>query len=118
MKHLNKENINKNQVETVEQFKVLLYLENTFNLDEIELYLYDKSTIKLIDKNKVQAYFKYNKQSKKIHSKNELERWGLEKKFVLASTEFGYTPNSNMGTSSPIPKIKMKGTKRLWIMKK
>jgi len=53
MKHLNKENIGKNQVETVEQFKVLLYLKNTFNLDEIELYLYDKSTIKLIDKNKV-----------------------------------------------------------------
>ena len=53
MKHLNKENINKNQVETVEQFKVLSYLKSTFNLDEIELYLYDKTTIKLIDKNKV-----------------------------------------------------------------
>ena len=80
MKHLNKENINKNQVETVEQFKVLSYLKSTFNFDEIELYLYDKTTIKLIDKNKVQAYFKYNKQSKKVefyekmHSKNELER--------------------------------------------
>lgn len=63
MKHLNKENINKNQVETVEQFKVLSYLKSTFKLDEIELYLYDKATIKLIDKNKVQAYFKYNKQT-------------------------------------------------------
>lgn len=78
MKHLNKENINKNQVETIEQFKVLSYLKRTFNLDEIELYLYDKTTIKLI--NKVQAYFKYNKQTKKvefyekIHLKNELER--------------------------------------------
>jgi len=86
MKHLNKENINKNQVETTEQFKVLSYLKSTFKLDEIELYLYDKTTIKLIDKNKVQAYFKYNKQTKKvefhekIHSKNKLERWGLEKK--------------------------------------
>lgn len=66
MKHLNKENINKNQVETIEQFKVLSYLKRTFNLDEIELYLYDKTTIKLIDKNKVQAYFKYNKQTKKF----------------------------------------------------
>lgn len=44
MKHLNKENINKNQVEAVEQFKVLSYLKNTFNIDEIELYLYDKTT--------------------------------------------------------------------------
>ena len=80
MEHLNKENINKNQVETVEQFKVLSYLKSTFNFDEIELYLYDKTTIKLIDKNKVQAYFKYDRQTKKvqfyekIHSKNELER--------------------------------------------
>ena len=80
MKHLNKENVNKNQVEMVEQFKVLSYLKSTFNLDEIELYLYDKTTIKLIDKNKVQAYFRYNKQTKKvqfyekIYLKSELER--------------------------------------------
>lgn len=80
MKHLNKENINKNQIETVEQFKVLSYLKNTFNIDEFELYLYDKTTIKLIDKNKVQAYFKYDKQTKKVQfyekilSKNKLER--------------------------------------------
>ena len=30
------------------------------------------------------------------------------KNLVPASTEFGYTPNSNMGTSSPIPKNKNK----------
>ena len=30
------------------------------------------------------------------------------KNLVLASTEFGYTLNSNMGTSSPIPKNKNK----------
>ncbi len=65
MKHLNKENINKNQVETIEQFKVLSYLKSTFNLDEIELYLYDKTTIKLIDKDKVQAYFKMIDKLKK-----------------------------------------------------
>ena len=40
----------------------------------------DKTAIKLIDKNKVQAYFKYDRQTKKvqfyekIHLKNELER--------------------------------------------
>ena len=32
----------------------------------------------------------------------------FRKNFVPASTEFGYTPNSNMGTSSPIPKNKNK----------
>lgn len=66
MKHLNKENINKNQVETVQQFKVLSYIKSIFNLNEIELYLYDKSTIKLVDKDKVQAYFKYEEKSKKV----------------------------------------------------
>lgn len=80
MKYLNEQNINKNQVETVEQFKVLLYLKTTFNLNEVKLYLYDKNTIKLIDKDKKQAYFRYDKQTKKVQfhekicSKNELER--------------------------------------------
>ena len=32
----------------------------------------------------------------------------FRKNLVPASTEFGYTPNSNMGTSSPIPKNKNK----------
>ena len=66
MKHLNKENISKNQVDTVEQFKVLAYLKKEFNLNEVELYLYNRDTIKLIDKNKGQGYFKYDKQAKKV----------------------------------------------------
>ncbi len=66
MKSLNKENISKNQVDTVEQFKVLEYLKKEFNLNEVELYLYNRDTIKLIDKAKKQAYFKYNKQAKKV----------------------------------------------------
>lgn len=66
MKHLNKENIIKNQVDTIEQFKVLSYLKNTFNLNEVNLYLYDRETIKLIDKNNEQAYFKYDKKDKEV----------------------------------------------------
>jgi len=80
MKHLNIENISKNQVDTVEQFKVLAYLKKEFNLNEVELYLYNRDTIKLIDKNKEQAYFKYDKQAKnvkfheKIPKRNEIQR--------------------------------------------
>ena len=66
MKSLDKENISTNQVETVEQFKVLAYLKKKFNLNEVELYLYNRDTIKLIDKNKEQAYFKYDKQAKEV----------------------------------------------------
>lgn len=63
---LNKENILKNQVDTIEQFKVLAYLKNTFNTDEINLYLLDRFTIKLIDKNDDVGYFKYNSKTKSV----------------------------------------------------
>ena len=60
MRQLNKENIFKNQVDTIEQFTVLAYLKQQFNVDEVSLYLLDRFTIKLIDKNNDIGYFKYN----------------------------------------------------------
>ena len=41
MKLLNKNNIIKNQVNTIEQYKVLNYLKDTFNTDAIAIYLVD-----------------------------------------------------------------------------
>lgn len=66
MKLLNKENIMKNQVDTIEQFKVLAYLKQYFDLDEVSLYLLDRFTIKLIDKNNDVGYFKYNSKTKSV----------------------------------------------------
>lgn len=80
MKILNKENIIKNQVDTIEQFKVLAYLKDHLSIDEFAVYLIDKFTIKVIDKNKEQGYFKYNKQTKSVNfyeknnKKKEMER--------------------------------------------
>ena len=80
MKLLNRENIIKNQVDTIEQFKVLNYLKNHFNTDEVSLYLLDRFTIKLIDKNNDIGYFKYNSKTKEVdfYEKNiknkEMER--------------------------------------------
>lgn len=80
MKLLNKENIMKNQVNTIEQFKVLAYLKQQFNLDEVSLYLLDRFTIKLIDKNNDVGYFKYNSKTKSVDfcenniKKKEMER--------------------------------------------
>lgn len=80
MRHLNKENIIKNQVDTIEQFKVLAYLKKQFNLDEVNLYLLDRFTIKLVDKNNDIGYFKYNSKTKSVdfYEKNiknkEMER--------------------------------------------
>ena len=66
MQLLNKENIIKNQVDTIEQFKVLAYLKKQFNTDEVNLYLLDRFTIKLVDKNNDEGYFKYNSKTKSV----------------------------------------------------
>lgn len=66
MRLLNKENIIKNQVNTIEQFKVLAYLKKQFNTDEVGLYLLNRFTIKLVDKNNDVGYFKYNSKTKSV----------------------------------------------------
>lgn len=66
MRLLNKENISKNQVDTIEQFKVLAYLKKQFNTDEVSLYQLDRFTIKLVDKNNDIGYFKYNSKTKSV----------------------------------------------------
>lgn len=66
MRLLNKENIIKNQVDTIEQFKVLAYIKDYFNTNEVNLYLLDRFTIKLIDKNNDVGYFKYNSKTKAV----------------------------------------------------
>lgn len=61
-----KENILKNQVDTIEQFKVLDYLKKQLAIYEFAVYLIDRFTIKVIDKNKKQGYFKYNTKTKSV----------------------------------------------------
>ena len=83
MRLLNRDDISKNNVNTIEQFKTLAYLKKEFNTDEVMLYLVDRSTIKLVDKNNEVGYFRYNKQTNnvKFYEKNiknkEMERWKL-----------------------------------------
>ncbi len=80
MKQLTKENILKNQVDTIEQFKVLDYLKKQLSISEFAVYLIDRLTIKVIDKNKEQGYFKYNNKTMAVdfYEKNiknkEMER--------------------------------------------
>ena len=87
MKLLNKNNIIKNQVNTVEQYKVLNYLKDTFNTDYIAIYLVDRYTIKVIDTNNDIGYFKYNNKTKNIdfidnyNKSKEMERWKNEKNY-------------------------------------
>ncbi len=66
MKQLTKENILKNQVDTIEQFKVLDYLKKQLSIDAFSIYLIDRYTIKVVDKNNEQGYFKYNSKTKSV----------------------------------------------------
>jgi len=83
MRLLSKDDISKNNVNTIEQFKTLAYLKKEFNIDEIMLYLVDRFTIKIVDKNNEVGYFRYNKQTNDVefYEKNiknkEMERWKL-----------------------------------------
>ena len=80
MKRLTKENILKNQVDTIEQFKVLDYLKKQLSIDEFDVYLIDRFTIKVIDKNNKQGYFKYNTKTKSVdfYDKN-IKNKGMER---------------------------------------
>ncbi len=66
MKQLTKDDIYKNRVETINQYKVLEYLKKNLNIYEFEIFLYDKDTIKVIDLENKQAYFKYDEDKKEV----------------------------------------------------
>lgn len=71
MKRLTKENILKNQVDTIEQFKVLDYLKKQLFISDFVVILIDRFTIKVVDKNNEQGYFKYNSKTKSVDSYEE-----------------------------------------------
>lgn len=80
MQLLTKENILKNQVNTIEQYKVLAYLKQQFNTDKVSLYLLDRFTIKLVDKNNDTGYFKYNPKTKSVDFyKRNIKRKEMER---------------------------------------
>jgi len=66
MRKLTNENISKNQVDTIEQYKILQYIKRELDIYEFEVYSYDKSTIKVIDNNYESGYFEYNKSTNNI----------------------------------------------------
>lgn len=66
MRELTRDNIFKNQVDTVNQYKVLQYLKKNLNIFSFKVYLYDRDTIKIIDKNYQSGYFKYITETKKV----------------------------------------------------
>ena len=66
MKSLTINDINRNNVNTVSQFKILQYLKKALKLELFKIYLYNENTIKVVDKNYVVGFFHYNSKTKKI----------------------------------------------------
>lgn len=56
----------RNGVDTIEQFYVLQYLKSNLNLDSFEVYLINRNTIMVIDKNQERGFFKYDRTTEKI----------------------------------------------------
>lgn len=66
MRKLTNEDIIKNRVETINQYKVLQYLKKNLNIECFDIYLYDKNTIKIIDTNKEVGLFEFNEDTKEV----------------------------------------------------
>ncbi len=66
MRLLNNENIVKNQVDTVEQFKILQYLKQNLDIFCFRVYLQDRNTIQVVDRENKVGYFKYDRQNNEV----------------------------------------------------
>lgn len=76
MKQLTNEEITKNCVGTINQYRVLDYLKKNLNVFSFEIFLYDKDTIKVIDSEEQQAYFRYDEDKKDVlFLEEELEKF-------------------------------------------
>ena len=71
MKLLNNEELQKNSVDTINQYKVLQYLKSNLDIMAFKVYLFDRDTIKMIDKNEEVAYFKFDDNKKKLNLKKK-----------------------------------------------
>ena len=72
MRKLTNIDIMKNNVDTISQYKVLNYLKKHLNILEFSIFLYDRDTLKVIDKNNCVGYFKYDKDINDVIFTEEL----------------------------------------------
>ena len=66
LKQLTEEEIKKNRVNTINQYRILQYLKNNLNIYAFKVYLYSRDIIMVIDKLSVSAYFKYDEEKKMV----------------------------------------------------
>ena len=74
MRELIKEDIQKNSVDTISQYKILDYLKKNLNIDEFKIYLINRDNIKVVDKEDKHLYFNYDSSTKEITYQDELKQ--------------------------------------------
>lgn len=109
MRLLTKEDISKNNVDTISQYKILDYLKHNLNVDEFYIYLQDKDIIKVVDKLDDTLYFSYDKDTKSITYEDKINNidkdmglWWLLKyiiipDFILENNKLNPTAKLLMG---------------------
>lgn len=66
MRELNKEEIRKNQVNTIPQYYILDYLKQNLNINEFKIYLVNRNNIKVVDTTGDYLYFSCDNNTRKI----------------------------------------------------
>ena len=66
MRRLTNEDITKNNVDTISQYKVLEYIKKCLDIYQFKVYLYNDYTLKVTDRNDDSGYFEYDEMTKDV----------------------------------------------------
>ncbi len=72
MRKLTEYDLTRSSVNTIGQYKILDYLKQHLNIYEFKVYLINRNTVKVVDKNDEHLYFKYNEITKEVTYQDEL----------------------------------------------
>lgn len=73
----------RSSVHNIGQYKILDYLKQHLNIYEFKVYLINRNTVKVVDKEDNHLYFKYNEITKEISYQDELVEKEYEKDFEV-----------------------------------
>ena len=74
LKQLTEEEINKNRVETINQYRILQYLKNNLNIFAFKVYLYSRDIIMVVDIKNMVGYFYYDSIKKEVVFLEEIKK--------------------------------------------
>lgn len=75
MRELNKEEIQKNQVNTIPQYYILDYLKQNLNINEFKIYLVNRNNIKVVDTTGDYLYLSCDNNTREITYSENLKEY-------------------------------------------